>query len=91
MAPSQPPMAAAMMMLSPRITEPIKMASAVLWSSSISLRSEKGVTILMMAKLAANMTMPKSEYRTDATNALKNGAQSIIVSLPSRPPTASDS
>src|SRR5690349_13530015 len=55
-------MAAAMMMLSPRMTEPMRIASATFWSSSISLRSENGETARMITKLTANIKMPTAEY-----------------------------
>src|SRR5205807_362380 len=44
---TQPCTAAAMMSATPMMTEPMMMASAVFWSSSISLRMEKGEALTM--------------------------------------------
>jgi hypothetical protein len=59
--------AAEMMSESPMITEPIMMPRAVFWSSSISLRSEKGRTALMMRKLTPKSTSPMAENTRLAT------------------------
>ncbi len=48
----------------PMMTEPIMIPSAVFWSSSISLRSEKGSTALMIRKLIPNRISPMNEKMT---------------------------
>ena len=44
----------------PMITDAMMIASAVFWSSSISLRSEKGVTFTMMKNAIAKRRMPSA-------------------------------
>ena len=53
-----------MMMASPMITDPYRMASEVFWSSSISLRTENGESLTITKKASAKTTMPKTPIRT---------------------------
>ena len=53
------------MSATPRITEAITIASAVFWSSSISLRTEKGESLAMSQNASEKKTMPIALKRTD--------------------------
>src|SRR5215831_15178674 len=62
-------MAAAMMRLTPMITPAMMIASAVFWSSSISLRTENGATFVMIQNAAANTARPMPANTADVTAA----------------------
>ena len=47
------------------ITEPSMMFSEMFWSSSISLRTEKGISLQMAKKVSAKIATPASATASD--------------------------